>query len=161
MDGAAFLNLPSSSFSPIPVQSNEGGEEEQIVNSLLLTDMNGISVNDEGERRQKEMLEAALTLEERYRTLLPVDRKGAERDKKDSRQNSVRISTEPDGKSLDKQHEHYDSGESEFDPEPPAEVTREATEKLKLRIRVPRQVLSSPGKSSCPPLLIIASLTCG
>ncbi|KAF8625220.1 hypothetical protein AX15_005521 [Amanita polypyramis BW_CC] len=71
MDGSAFLSLPASNFSPVDVhatdaQDDDGGSDPQDVH------LNGAL--DEGERRRKEMLNVALSLEERYRMLLPPER---------------------------------------------------------------------------------------
>jgi hypothetical protein len=140
MDGAAFLTLPHSAFSPLPSQSNKAGEDDNAPN--------------EGERRRKEMLEIALTLEARYRTLLPSDRKGAEKDKRNGRESSVGGSAEPDGRLLRKErHPNHDSGESELDIEGPvAETTQKDREKIKLKIKVPRRVaLPSPNLGFPPP----------
>jgi hypothetical protein len=70
MDSAAFLSLPSASFSVIPGRPNDG--EEHASNLLGAYP----DATTEGERRRKEMLELALTLEERYKVLLRKDKKG-------------------------------------------------------------------------------------
>ncbi|KAF7784156.1 hypothetical protein Agabi119p4_321 [Agaricus bisporus var. burnettii] len=72
MDASAFLALPASNFSPAL-----GISEEVLDNgtsSLPGAHINGSASNTEGERRRKEMLDIALSLEERFKTLLPPDR---------------------------------------------------------------------------------------
>ncbi|KAF8832056.1 hypothetical protein HHX47_DHR1000976 [Lentinula edodes] len=65
MDYSAFLALPASSFALFP-----DGQELDASGQLL----NGSSVT-EGERRKKEMLAVAESLEERYKILLPPSQK--------------------------------------------------------------------------------------
>ncbi|KAH7925175.1 hypothetical protein BV22DRAFT_1065347 [Leucogyrophana mollusca] len=90
MHGSAFLGLPASSFSLPP-----GAAEEVEVDNLPGAHINGAAIYNEGERRREEMLEVAAKLEERYRTLLPSERKGLEL-KKDSRQSSVNVPSTSD-----------------------------------------------------------------
>ena len=73
MDGSAFLGLPAASFS-LPPAANEDKSEV----SLSDTQVNVTPIHDEGERRRQEMLEVASILEERYRTLLPSEKKLAD-----------------------------------------------------------------------------------
>ncbi|EGN93100.1 hypothetical protein SERLA73DRAFT_189929 [Serpula lacrymans var. lacrymans S7.3] len=80
LDGNAFLALPASSFSAPP-----GVEEELPLSDLPGAHVNGAAVYNEGERRRKEMLDVAFTLDERYKTLLPSERKQTE-SKKDTKQ---------------------------------------------------------------------------
>jgi len=72
MDASAFLALPASDFSPAP------GVQEDDVNAgagvLAAAHINGANAHNEGERRRKEMLDIALSLEARFRVLLPPDR---------------------------------------------------------------------------------------
>lgn len=86
MDGSAFLGLPASSFSLPPENYDEDGNYASL-------HANGINIaHNEGERRRLQMLEVASTLEERYRTLLPSDKKLADL-KSASRQSSVNLSS--------------------------------------------------------------------
>ncbi|KAJ3984804.1 hypothetical protein F5890DRAFT_1565399 [Lentinula detonsa] len=65
MDHSAFLALPASSFSPR--SDGQGyGENGHLLNGSAIA---------EGERRKKEMLAVAETLEERYKILLPPSQK--------------------------------------------------------------------------------------
>ena len=73
MDGSAFLGLPAASFS-LPPASN--GDKSEV--SLSSTLLNVTPIHSEGERRRQEMLEIASILEERYRTLLPSEKKLAD-----------------------------------------------------------------------------------
>jgi hypothetical protein len=132
IDSAAFLALPQSAFSPIPSQPNEIGEGDNALN--------------EGERRRKEMLEVALTLEARYRILLPSDRK------KNDRESSMGGSAEPDGRLLRKErHLNHGSGESELDIEGPVvETAQKDREKIKLKIKVPRRIPLPSAKLGFP-----------
>ncbi|KAJ3567341.1 hypothetical protein NP233_g6430 [Leucocoprinus birnbaumii] len=72
MDSSAFLALPASDFTPAP------GVQEGDVNASLAAlpgaHVNGAAAYNEGERRRKEMLDIALSLEARFRVLLPPDR---------------------------------------------------------------------------------------
>jgi hypothetical protein len=72
MDGSAFLGLPAASFS-LPPAADE--DKSGVISG---TQTNDTEILDEGERRQQEMLEVASILEERYRTLLPSDKKLAD-----------------------------------------------------------------------------------
>ena len=70
MDASAFLALPASDFSPAPgVQ-----EDDACAGTLAAAHVNGANAHNEGERRRKEMLDIALSLEARFRVLLPPDR---------------------------------------------------------------------------------------
>ncbi|KAI6163894.1 hypothetical protein EDD17DRAFT_440613 [Pisolithus thermaeus] len=86
MDSSAFLALPASSF-PLPRETDHTADG---VGSSLHA--NGASAHSEGERRRQQMLEVASMLEERYRTLLPSDKKLADL-KTASRQSSVNLSS--------------------------------------------------------------------
>jgi len=70
MDGSAFLGLPAASFS-LPPLTNEDKSEVSLSDTQT-------PIHDEGERRRQEMLQAASALEERYRTLLPSEKKLAD-----------------------------------------------------------------------------------
>ncbi|KIK70660.1 hypothetical protein GYMLUDRAFT_253996 [Collybiopsis luxurians FD-317 M1] len=65
MDYSAFLALPASHFSPPP---SVDSEHDKNANGSSLMNGSGMA---EGERRRKEMLAVAESLEARYRTLLP------------------------------------------------------------------------------------------
>lgn len=93
MDGCAFLGLPASSF-PMPPE-----ERDQTDASCSSGHANGVAACNEGERRRQQLLEVASMLEERYRTLLPSDKKLADL-KGASRQSSVRLNT-PDPRPLE------------------------------------------------------------
>jgi len=73
MDGAAFMSLPASSFSPMHKEAVANSAEIAAASSPY-TNLNGYLPHAEGERRRKEMLDVATMLEERYRVLLPPDR---------------------------------------------------------------------------------------
>lgn len=73
MDCSAFLGLPAASFS-LPPASNEDKSEV----NLSGTQVDVSPIHNEGERRRQEMLEIASILEERYRTLLPSEKKLAD-----------------------------------------------------------------------------------
>lgn len=73
MDSSAFLGLPAASFSQ-PSAANEDKSRA----TLSSTQVNVTPIHNEGERRRQEMLEVASTLEERYRTLLPSEKKLAD-----------------------------------------------------------------------------------
>ncbi|KAM6498658.1 hypothetical protein JOM56_006606 [Amanita muscaria] len=67
MDGAAFLSLSTSFFSSLDGQEPENSDDGAS------TSHDGFTNNShyEGERRRKEMLDVAQSIEERYRMLLP------------------------------------------------------------------------------------------
>ncbi|KAK0208731.1 hypothetical protein DFS33DRAFT_1305323 [Desarmillaria ectypa] len=72
MDAMAFLTLPAQSFTPKPPE-----EEDAELPSISASGfhISNPSLYKEGERRRKEILDTAMTLEERYRILLPPDKK--------------------------------------------------------------------------------------
>ncbi|KIK94147.1 hypothetical protein PAXRUDRAFT_12220 [Paxillus rubicundulus Ve08.2h10] len=82
MDGSAFLGLPATSFL-LPA----GTDDDE---TLPGAHINGAAIYHEGERRRQEMLEVASMLEERYRTLLPSEKKLADL-KGASRSSSVNL----------------------------------------------------------------------
>ncbi|KAG6337062.1 hypothetical protein ID866_2015 [Astraeus odoratus] len=84
MDGSAFLTLPTSSFS-FPPEGNLDYNHTSV-------NANGAVAYSEGERRRQQMLEVASSLEERYRTLLPSDKKLADL-RSASRQSSVNLNS--------------------------------------------------------------------
>jgi hypothetical protein len=135
MEGTAFLSLPSSSFSPIPTRSNED-EDEEVVANVFGTPVNGAPAHNEGERRRKEMLDLALALEERYRILLPPDRK----DKKSNGKDGASVNNNGDATG----DEEDDNSESEVASE---EIV--ASKSLSIKIKVPsRPAIGSSTKST-------------
>ena len=98
MDGSAFLALPSASFSPMPGVPPDSNVE---FHDLPEAHINGAAASHEGERRRKEMLDIAAVLEERYRVLLPPERRHIERTERLEREKRVVVgpsaSAEPEG----------------------------------------------------------------
>ena len=87
MDSSAFLGLPATSFSLPPENFDEYGNYTSVC-------ADGMTIpHNEGERRRLQMLEVASALEERYRTLLPSDKKLADL-KSASRQSSVNLTSD-------------------------------------------------------------------
>jgi len=159
MDTSAFLALPESEFpetselstTPAPVEDAKLGETSTV-------HLHGTAVHAEGERRRKQMLDIATSLEERYRVLLPSDRKYLE--KKSGKQDSVNISArsevasketpaeaeedeevdeliesdEEPAKDVRARMYHDEDGESEVDFD---ERERERSKGLKLKIKFP------------------------
>lgn len=117
MDTSAFLALPASKFSEPPGLSSteEHDDADTGIADLPGAHVNGAAAYNEGERRRQEMLEIAHVLEDRYRVLLPPDRKWAEKKEKAKRESlSARYSVEPTAES-----------DSEPDPEPDQESSAE------------------------------------
>lgn len=139
MDGSAFLGLPAASF-PLPsgVVQIEDGQHSSC--SELHAD--GTAVCNEGERRRQEMLEVASILEDRYRTLLPSDKKNYFDQKKASRQSSVNI---PPSSDIRPQEESIVNGRASAAISP-AKVNTS----LVLKIKMPKQSSFSPSVSSAP-----------
>lgn len=75
MDASAFLTLPTSDFSPPPDGYPEVDEQNGDMAEGGLFHPHPHA--PEGERRRKEMLAVACSLEERYRTLLNPDKKSS------------------------------------------------------------------------------------
>lgn len=127
MDGSAFLSLPASDFMPLDVQLLD--EEEEI--NVQDEHPNGIA--GEGERRRKEMLDVAFTLEERYRALLPPER--------------IRKAT------TWSEQENQTSEEKE-EPTSQAAESSKAKEttgiKLKFRVPNPQYIMTSPPTHQTP-----------
>ncbi|KAH7886069.1 hypothetical protein F5I97DRAFT_1199634 [Phlebopus sp. FC_14] len=130
MDGSAFLGLPASSFSLPP-----GVSEDEMGVALPGAHINGAANYNEGERRRQEMLEVASILEERYRTLLPSDKKLADL-KNSSRQSSVNLP----GPDTRPQEDPTESGKPHGSPKP-------SSSSIILKIKVP-QVRQKDGFSS-------------
>ncbi|KAG6879476.1 hypothetical protein C0992_002199 [Termitomyces sp. T32_za158] len=84
MDALAFLSLPEDLFPVPPNQTDPESNDEE--GSIFGAQVNGGPNYREGERRRREMLKMAYTLEERYRVLLPPDR---------TKRSTGQISTEP------------------------------------------------------------------
>ena len=92
MDTSAFLALPASNFSDPPRDphhEDQNGELDAGPAELPGSHVNGAAAYNEGERRRREMLEVAESLEERYRILLPPDRKRLEKKEKAKRERAT------------------------------------------------------------------------
>jgi hypothetical protein len=100
MDTSAFLALPASHFSDPPGPGHheaEHSDSEFAQTDLLGAHVNGATAYHEGERRRREVLEVAEALEERYRVLLPPDRKWQEKKERLKREKaSASVSVEPE-----------------------------------------------------------------
>ncbi|KAJ8457452.1 hypothetical protein ONZ51_g11522 [Trametes cubensis] len=82
MDSSAFLALPSSDFLPARhATPGPSGQQQvsEVGEDVDASNLHGAAAYHEGERRRKAMLESALQLEQRYRTLLPPDRRWMEK----------------------------------------------------------------------------------
>ncbi|KAI0640067.1 hypothetical protein C8Q77DRAFT_1152972 [Trametes polyzona] len=181
MDSSAFLILPASDFSAhggTGTPGPSGQDEDNTSFQLDAANLHGAAAYHEGERRRKEMLETALQLEQRYRTLLPPDKPWVKKtvEKPPSQATSasvVKVEDEDDegedevdeeagGDEVDDEdeageNEHEanepeaeDDGESEIDPEE-LERERERSKKLKLRIKFPPRMLASKQEQKPPP----------
>ncbi|KAG1757212.1 hypothetical protein EDB19DRAFT_1924142 [Suillus lakei] len=139
MDGNAFLCLPATSF-PLPpgVVQVEDGQDA----SLPGIHVDDTAICNEGERRREEMLEVASILEDRYRTLLPSDKKSYFDQKKASRQSSVNI---PPSTDIRPQDESIVNGRASA-----AILPTKASTSLVLKIKMPKQSSFSPSVSSTP-----------
>ncbi|KAJ7492314.1 hypothetical protein FB451DRAFT_527544 [Mycena latifolia] len=125
MDASVFLAAPASSFSPRPGVPEIIEEDYSIPGGL-----NGNPAYLEGERRRREMLMGAQTLEERYRVLLPPDRQ-----RKPVGQSSTNASAETESELSAKDFTRiHDEGESELDEEYVVPVPKKDTQKLKLKL---------------------------
>lgn len=117
METTAFLALPASNFSEPPKvpHEEEHDDSDMGVGELPGSHVNGAAAYNEGERRRREMLEVAESLEERYRVLLPPDRKWLEKKERLEREKrekaSATASVEP--------HPHEDAEDEEVEEEPP------------------------------------------
>lgn len=141
MDGNAFLGLPASSF-PLPPEVVQVEDSQDV--SLPGIYVDGAAICSEGERRRQEMLEVASILEDRYRTLLPSDKKSYFDQKKASRQSSVNIPPPPPP-DIQPQDESIVNGRA-----PAATLPAKATTSLVLKIKVPKQSSFSPSVSNTP-----------
>ncbi|KAJ7109892.1 hypothetical protein C8R44DRAFT_266658 [Mycena epipterygia] len=124
MDNSAFLAAPASSFSPRPGMAEVVEEDSNVPGGL-----NGNPAYHEGERRRKEMLMTAQSLEERYRVLLPPDRQ-----RKPAGQSSVNVSTEPESELSAKEFLRPHDDDSELDEDFTPHVHQKQTQKLKLKL---------------------------
>ncbi|KAI0756350.1 hypothetical protein C8Q80DRAFT_1264417 [Daedaleopsis nitida] len=77
MDTSAFLAIPAEEFTEL--HSDIPGPSSPVEVPIDASNLHGAAAYQEGERRRKEMLEVALSLEQRYRTLLPPDRRWMEK----------------------------------------------------------------------------------
>ena len=167
MDTSAFLALPASAFSdtagPVPFDVHD---TDPGLSELPGAHVNGAAAYNEGERRRKEMLDVALTLEERYRVLLPPDRKWLDKKEKDRKTKRESASAAPtasvepepvteDPPSEVEREEEEEEEEEEEPPKPPPsthhypqdsdgesevdfeERDRQRSKQLKLRIKFP------------------------
>jgi hypothetical protein len=139
MDGSAFLTLPSSSFSPIPgvVSDNVDGDPNDADNEELPgVHANGTASYNEGERRRKEMLDVAMGLEERYRILLPPERKYLERSERLKQNTAARASAsaEPDVELEDDKDEEAE--EQDSDALAAIMASNKQGEKLKIKVKI-------------------------
>ncbi|THH06672.1 hypothetical protein EW145_g3926 [Phellinidium pouzarii] len=75
IDYNAFLSLPAEAFGEISIPV----DFESVI--AMGASASSAAALNEGERRRRLMLEVATSLEDRYRTLLPPDRKVPEKDK--------------------------------------------------------------------------------
>ncbi|KAF8078937.1 hypothetical protein FPV67DRAFT_1466918 [Lyophyllum atratum] len=125
MDPSAFLTLPDNLF-PVPPDEAEL-EVDDTEGNTIGVHVNGGPAHKEGERRRREMLDIAYTLEERYRVLLPPDRV-----RKLLGQVSVDASVEPEVPVYAGREKLVEAEE-----EPLIETARQESERLKLKIKFP------------------------
>lgn len=139
MDATAFLGLPATSFPPSSdvVQVKDGPDA-----TIPAIHVDGTTTCSEGERRRQEMLEVASILEDRYRTLLPSDKKSYFDQKKASRQSSVNIRPSSDVRPQD---ESIVNGRASA-----AILPTKASTSLVLKIKMPKQSSFSPSVTSTP-----------
>ncbi|KAG5647740.1 hypothetical protein DXG03_008463 [Asterophora parasitica] len=126
MDASAFLTLDDDLF-PAPLDHTEAETDQDEETSFHLGPN-----NIEGERRRKEMLSVAHSLEERYRTLLPPDRMKRMMGGLASTDTSV----EPEAPVYAGRYRRLPESEQQ---DPIVETIRQETERLKLKIKVPIQ----------------------
>lgn len=84
MDITAFLALPASQFSSptaLTAESATAASDDPDADEAPASHPNGAAAYYEGERRRGEMLDVAMELEERFRILLPPDRRYLERER--------------------------------------------------------------------------------
>ncbi|KAF8971689.1 hypothetical protein BDZ97DRAFT_1138456 [Flammula alnicola] len=131
MDGAAFMAVPASSFSPMP-QPSTNELAEAAVTASPYAQVNGAAQHAEGERRRKEMLDHAISLEKRYSYLLPPDRVRKTQDSFISERNQV------DGR---------DEEESETERISHAGPSKKEIESIKFRIPARSSTSTTPAPS--------------
>lgn len=126
MDSSAFLALPAAIFGGLEKVVDE---DDTGIQDLAGIHVNGAAIYNEGERRRKEILETAATLEERYRVLLPPDRvKAIDKERGTATPPiSASVAPEPEKKKSTRGQE--------TEPEP--DVTPLPAEKLKFKIKFP------------------------
>ena len=131
MDGSAFLSLPASNFTPADDQAFD--EEDESSANIQDELPNGTS--GEGERRRREMLDVALTLEARYRALLPPER---------IRKANMNTWTEQENRAPeDREESQSQEGESS--------KAKETTGiKLKFKVPNPQQIMTSSPMHQTP-----------
>ncbi|TBU29825.1 hypothetical protein BD311DRAFT_833127 [Dichomitus squalens] len=177
MDSSAFLAIPASEFADTP---GCGPEAAAAAASGDAANLHGAAAYHEGERRRKVMLDVAMSLEERYRTLLPPDRrwmekkgtpkgKGASVEVVEVKHEDDTVEVEEDAgveELPEKEEVEEDAGEEEMEEEDeliedeadddgesevdPDESDRRKSKQLKLRIKFPPRMLSSKRQSPNP-----------
>lgn len=173
METSSFLALPATNFSEPLGVAHEGEYEETDPGLFDLpgAHVNGAATYNEGERRRREMLEIAEALEDRYRVLLPPDRKWqekkekAEREKRGKASASASVEPQPEKEATPEQsdedeqpddtacvslpalqgHEQYSGGESEVDFD-----ARDRERSKKLKLRIPPRPPAPPPESLSP-----------
>ncbi|KAG7452274.1 uncharacterized protein BT62DRAFT_293952 [Guyanagaster necrorhizus] len=161
MDAMGFLTLPAETFTPKPLEE-ENAELPSISASGF--HINNPSLYKEGERRRKEMLDTATTLEERYRVLLPPDKKNhpkkhnKESQKKVPRQGiEIRVSEEVQS---EWEENEVEEGENQREAEeadmPLQEEVLHNEKPVPLTIKVPPRVSSTvPTPAPTPPAISV------
>ena len=124
MDPSSFLTIPASEFTE--AHGDAPGPSAQPEVPVDAANLHGAAAYQEGERRRKEMLEVALSLEQRYRTLLPPDRRWMEKklDKSPRKRNSIdvmEIDVEED-EAEEAAYDDEDEGEDEVEMQEEEEV---------------------------------------
>ncbi|KAK0481747.1 hypothetical protein IW261DRAFT_1472252 [Armillaria novae-zelandiae] len=155
MDAMAFLTLPAESFTPKPSE-----EEDTELPSISASGfhINNPSLYKEGERRRREMLNTATTLEERYRILLPPDKKSYPK-KCNEESVEIRISEEvvsewEENEVEGVENQHETEGADVFLPEEDLYNEKPVT----LTIKVPPRVASTaPTPAPTPPAMPASS----
>lgn len=130
MDYSAFLALPSSALGEPSAPSDPTSSTDTGIAELPGAHVNGAAAYNEGERRRKEMLEVALSLEERYKVLLPPDRKWSEKKERDkaAKRDSLSALAAEDVEMEDEEEEEVQEVRPPPPPPPPAK-TKSPTKK--------------------------------
>lgn len=144
MDIHAFLGLPASSFSR-GFAPNGPPQDEPVPFDPTGAHAHNLATLHEGEQRKVAMLDAAASLEERYRTLLNL---GTDRRKTESRAPSINTSVDPDVHSVVEESVILagNGGVEEY-----GAVTPVKTEKIKLKIKWPLRRPAVTPASPKPP----------